>query len=269
MFIASIFLFATGQTRVVSGTLPDSPNLAMGAPAYGQVDRTLLRYSAYFVMHDDERKIPVWVSYELTQEHASGELGRYSGSFMTETDLKPGKRASDADYRGNMQPYGLQRGHMAPDADFRWNEQVQKETYFLSNVVPQNGSMNGGQWGKLEQAVRDAAKRGNHKVFVITGSASDHPLPLWASKLSSIGSGVTVPSHLFKIIVRQTEAGYRASAYWCENVDPSRFSPARTYKDWLTTVDDIEGKTNLNFCNALPVEVQNLFEGQRVDIGQL
>lgn len=270
MLGASLALVLITDTRVVTGQFPQSPHLRMGVPGFGHQDRTLLQYEGFFVMHDDVNKIPVWVSYQLTRDKATAQGPRYSGSFRTETHLPLGKRASDSDYRGNMVPHGLQRGHMAPDADFKWSDSAQRDTYFLTNVVPQNGRHNGGQWSVLETKIREAATRGNGAVWVITGSKIGGQISIQNTNPISIGNNnVAVPTHMFKIVVRRVGNGYRGSAYWSENYDPASFTPNQTVEAWLTTIDEIEEATGINFCNALPPNVQATFEGRRVPIEML
>ena len=49
-------------------------------------------------------------------------------------------QASDDDYKGS----GFDRGHMAAAANHERNQQEMDETFYYSNIAPQNGSNNRG-----------------------------------------------------------------------------------------------------------------------------
>ena len=58
------------------------------------------------------------------------------------------------DYRNS----GYDRGHLCPAADMRMSPGSMLETFYLSNISPQNPSFNRGIWSSLESVVRDWAK---------------------------------------------------------------------------------------------------------------
>lgn len=90
--------------------------------------------------------IPNWVAYELTAEECEGTL-KGKESFCWDPDLN-GRQPNRGDYKNNEQ---WDRGHMAPKADMKWSVQAYEESYFLSNVCPQNRSFNSGSWASTEK----------------------------------------------------------------------------------------------------------------------
>ncbi|XP_012995085.1 nuclease EXOG, mitochondrial isoform X2 [Esox lucius] len=93
---------------------------------------------------------------------------------------------------------------MAPAGDNKSSEQAMAETFYLSNIVPQNYENNAGFWNRLEMYCRDLAKRFDD-VWVISGPLS---LPEEGEDgkktvcYQLIGKDdVAVPTHLFKIIL--------------------------------------------------------------------
>ena len=69
----------------------------------------------------------------------------------------------------------MDRGHQAPSADFSSNLELMKESFTLSNAVPQQGDgFNRHIWKEFEDLVRKLAKdRG--EIFVITGPINREP----------------------------------------------------------------------------------------------
>jgi endonuclease G len=42
---------------------------------------------------------------------------------------------------------------MAPAADMKWSKQVMQESFYMTNMCPQNHSINAGDWKDLERLV--------------------------------------------------------------------------------------------------------------------
>jgi len=73
-------------------------------------------------------------------------------------------------------------------------------------------------------------------------------------------NNVAVPTHFYKIIVDANNMErIEALAFLLPN---ERLS-GRHYREFLTTIDEIEKATGLNFLSALPVATQNPLESQR------
>lgn len=84
---------------------------------------------------------------------------------------------------------------MVPAGDQAWSEDSLRDTFLLSNVVPQQQSVNSGRWRQLEAAVRRIAAH-SEAVYVFTGPLFDSP------ESEFIGaSRVSVPSHFFKVLL--------------------------------------------------------------------
>ncbi|TWB33102.1 DNA/RNA non-specific endonuclease [Nitrospirillum pindoramense] len=164
-----------------------------GAPQWTGTEPpvTALCHRAYVALHDDVKLVPDFVSWSLTAEHALGCLPR-KDSFAPDPDLPPGHRAELADYKGHAGVYD--RGHMAPNSDFEWDAQVQRESFYLSNMSPQASHLNQWEWERLEEVTRAwALTRG--PLVVMDG-------PIWGATVETIGTDqVGVPAAYWKVIV--------------------------------------------------------------------
>jgi endonuclease G len=208
-------------------------------------DGTLLCRIGYLLAHDDEFLTPIWVIERLTREKAQARLPR-KDSFRPDPDLREGKRAELADYKGS----GYDRGHMAPSADFGWSAVAMGESFLLSNMTPQVGKgMNRGIWANLEMQVRDwAIKRG--EIIIYTGPVYNNDK---AGK--TIGRNkVGVPDHFYKIVYDPQRQ--EAIAFFL----PNRPLRTRNLPKYIASVREIEAITGLNFLSALPRKEQNRIE---------
>jgi endonuclease G len=110
---------------------------------------------AYLVAYDAPVKIPAYVAYTLKPENALGCFPR-TNAFVADQSLN-GTGARPDDYVGT----GYDKGHAAPDGDLSYNQQVEYESFLMTNMYPQHGSLNRGIWKLLETSVRGWAVQRN------------------------------------------------------------------------------------------------------------
>jgi len=72
--------------------------------------------------------------------------------------------------------YFLSRGHLTAKRDFFYAAQ-QNSTFHYLNVLPQWKTVNGANWNKIEQSVRDYAEKNNVELQVWTGGFGITTLP--------------------------------------------------------------------------------------------
>src|SRR5437870_703395 len=128
-------------------------------------------------------------------------------AFRTDPRLPIDQNASCDDYAGS----GFDRGHMVPRSDMNRSQVAMVNTFFLTNPTPQRPNVNQGAWARLEDWVRAWAKSSGW-VHVISGSVFDddddqQPDDPADAQLSQGSSGAAVPSHYYKVIIRETTAG--------------------------------------------------------------
>ena len=211
-------------------------------PKYGSED-VLLKYSGFIVSYDSEHLIPKWVAYELTSEEVDGTVSR-SGSFGMDLNYK-GKQAMREDYLYS----GWDKGHMAPAADMKWSQEAMWESFYLTNVCPQNHELNGGDWLALEKKARELAKRyGN--VYVICG-----PI-IGVNKNGTIGANkVKVPDKFFKAFLVENADGFYSIAFVMDNSGEHH-----SLSDYILTVNELEQLTGIDFFVNLPDDVEESVE---------
>lgn len=203
----------------------------------------VITHKGYTVSYNYDWKIPNWVAYELTDWEVEGEVPRYD-KFKPDPMVPQYATAVTDDYKYS----GYDRGHMAPAADMKWDEQVMKESFYLSNICPQNPNLNGGAWKSLEEQVRDLAYQ-KGSIFVVCG-------PIVNDASTTIGlNKVVVPQAFFKVLLQENNGEIHTIGFVYENKSGSK--PMSTY---AMTVDEVEKMTNIDFFPSLPDNIEKSVE---------
>lgn len=211
---------------------PYCPSILLeGVPQTSERLRLICR-DGYALGHSPSFKMSRWVVERLRADALYGDEPR-DNSFQEDSALPSAERATLSDYRGS----GCDRGHLAPAGDFTRDARLMTESFFLSNMVPQEPSHNRGVWMVLEKMTRQIAKK-RGEVVVVSGPVIDSssatperskqvakvavdvlkilgkddiasvlsPRPnnksssLACHQRQTIGSGIPVPKALYKIV---------------------------------------------------------------------
>lgn len=195
-------------------------------------DNMKVVYRGFTVYFNSRYHIPNCVIYELTGQEAEGKFPRYK-NFLT--DEQVAGCANPWDYTHS----GYTRGHMAPAADMKWDREAMKESFYMTNICPQKAALNSGGWNKLEDKVRDWARR-DSAIVVATG-------PVLSAGMKTIGeSRVAVPEHFYKVVFAPYATPRRAIAF----LYPNGSSKGAIGK-YAVTVDEVERLTGIDFFSAL------------------
>ena len=214
----------------------------MELPEIGNND-VILVYNGFVVNYNTERLIPNWVAYELTAEEVAGLVPRAKG-FSMDLDYKD-RQAMREDYSNT----GWDKGHMAPSADMKWSQAAMNESFYLTNICPQNRDLNGKDWHTLEKYVRDwALKYGS--IWVVCGPY------VYANAYGSIGERhVVVPDGFFKAVLRKENGAYKAIAFVFENTGQKQ-----AVKDAVVSVNDVEALIGYNLFTNLSDQIEEKVE---------
>ena len=142
---------------------------------------------AYLVGYDASAKLPKFVTYELMPANALGCVAR-TNAFAADQSVANGARPDD--YAGT----GFDKGHMSPDGDLSWDVQVEFESFLMTNMSPQAGSLNRGIWKLLETSVRGWVVQRNQSYTIYVGG-------IYGPGDKTIGQGVVVPHAFYKIVI--------------------------------------------------------------------
>ena len=198
----------------------------------------------YLLSYDEQHEQAEWVAYELTPSEVKGSYDR-TDNFRRDPKVETGS-ATLADYRGS----GYDRGHLAPAADMSYSRTAMSQSFYLSNMTPQEAGFNRGIWRQLESQVREWT-RNNGSIYVATG-------PVLSGRYKEeIGpNDLSVPTHYYKVILdydRQAES--KAIAFIMPNEKGEQ-----SLKEYATTIDAVERRTGIDFFHELPDNTENKLE---------
>lgn len=207
----------------------------------------VIEHSGYTVSWNADWNIPNWVSYELTPAETDGEENR-KGSFEPDP-LVVGDRIVHKDYKNDL---GYDRGHMAPAADMKWSELAMEESFYTSNICPQNHNLNCGDWKKLEEQVRLYATDYDG-VWVVTG-------PIVKSTDNTLGNErkIVIPEAFYKVILVRFEGEYHGIGFIMKNCPKEGKWGLEHY---VVTIDEAEMASGIDFFYQLDDSIEKRIEG--------
>ena len=168
--------------------------------------------SFFAVNYSTTLRDPVWTSYQQTKAMSDGgdSIGRYTGNFR----LQPGLTASEQGHHNDYNNQGFARGHLTPAND-AIDMPRQRDTFVVTNIVPQNSPFNSGLWRYLEASVHRLAQV-EGSVFIVTGAL----FPANPTRIPRGAAGrIAVPDAMYKAIF--VPSRNIAIAYIATNMHPS------------------------------------------------
>jgi endonuclease G len=205
----------------------------------------IITHTGYTVSYNADWKIPNWVAYELTKEEVEGTVPRFD-AFLPDPEVSYENSATTYDYSNS----GWDRGHMAPAADMKWSEQAMKESFFLSNICPQNSNLNRGIWNDLEEQVRELVRQ-KGEIYVVCG-------PIMSKQPKTIGTNkVAIPDAFFKVLLQNTNDNWSVIAFMFANE-----SGRKLLSTYAMSVEDMQIITDIDFFPALPDDIEQKVESE-------
>lgn len=231
-----------GACDASAGDAEADDKLVMQTSPKGTPEQILKR-TGYVASYNKTTLLPNWVAWHLTAERTEGSAKRSGVDFAEDTEV-PEPRATDWDYYNS----GYDRGHMCPAADNKWSKKAMEESFLFTNMCPQNGNLNRGDWNEMEMACRKWAKKYGD-LYIVCG-----PI-LYKGKHKTIGKNkVVVPEAFFKVVLR-TGDNPQAIGFIYKNTSGNR--PKDSY---VNTVDEVERITGIDFFPSLPDNVEKNVE---------
>lgn len=195
---------------------------------------------SYAFSYSERHEQSEWVAYVLQ----ATDLGtaNFDRPFFVEDPLV---KTTSADWR-NYKKSGYDKGHLCPAGDRKSSYRAYKETFFTSNISPQEHEFNSGVWNRLEEKTRYWAEKYDG-IYVITGG-------VLTDNLKTIGKEeVSVPNYFYKVLL--SKDGSRMVGF----LVPHKNSNKPLY-EFVTTVDEIEKMTGIDFFPDLEDSIESKFE---------
>ncbi len=189
---------------------------------------------------DYDNLVAPWVAYPL----CAGNIG--SGSRSDQWGLDPLLPDKKQPVLYNAYSGFGARGHQIPSAD-RLNKDANVQTFYFTNMTPQDYNFNGGIWAILEGKVRDWSRKtgptaGTDTLYVVTGCFVGKST---IKSYDNHGKAVAVPEGYFKALLRYKNnesvghKGFMACAFYFENANKYG---SKITKEMSLSVADLEKK---------------------------
>jgi endonuclease G len=233
------------------------------------------RVRSYSICYDTSKRISHWVAYPLHKIYRTPSFSRNDNWGYDPNDQMPvipeisqqyigNGTATNQDKNGATYGSGHARGHQIPSADRYNNSATNWQTFYATNMMPQDYNFNGDIWLDLEGAVRNAIV--TDTLYVVTGTYFGSSRTITDKK----GNTIAVPSNCWKVLLR-TRAGNTGKAikdctagelkgigFWFTN-DNNNGSDLAAH---ATSIADIEAKTGFTFFRNLSSDASDAVKAQ-------
>lgn len=191
--------------------------------------RQIVKHNYYTLSYNEKFEQAEWVAYELKKEYLKNT--DYKRPYFIED---PKVTTGSADWR-NYKKSGYDKGHLCPAGDMEFNESAYNDTFYTSNISPQDHDFNSGIWNRLEQKTRYWAEK-YHDIYVVTGGIlKDSDKKIGTEKVS-------VPGYFYKIILVKTGKEHKAIAFLVPNKDSDK-----SLYDFVVPIETLEKMTGIDF----------------------
>jgi endonuclease G len=210
-------------------TKQETQLVSFKAPSALQPDPAInIQREGYSLAYDGRIRGAAWVYEELTAASLENNADRSHFDFMEDPQIPLHLRSTKDDYKGS----GYDRGHLRPAANAKNSADSMRDTFYLSNISPQDPQLNRKYWLKLEKYVR-ALTKSHDVVYVITG-------PLFMPQKGDGGkrfvqyevigkNDIAVPTHYFKMLQAKKGGSLRTEAYIIPNEPVDDETPLKNF----------------------------------------
>lgn len=228
----------------------------------------------YSVCYDVDRHISHWVAYPIFKKvYETPVLSRVNDFNYDPNDQLPVIPTRDQQYigtGGNGRGYGAWgygRGHMLPQASRYNNYEPNRMTYYGTNMMPQNSTLNQNIWASLEGKVRGwGGLQTYDTLYVVTGAAFKS-----TKTIDNANGPIAVPSHCWKVLLRQRgNQNRQISQFKADELKAIGFvftndaaGAATSIESAVRSVKEIEELTGFKFFRNLDPAVADAVKSQK------
>lgn len=222
----------------------------------------------YSYLYDKTYYASLWVAYPLTASHTTGKASTSTWRYNPNTNIP---HETQINVTGSSYPSAYQnadayaRGHQCPNASRKSDEEMNKQTYYLTNQTPQlQSEFNGSIWGSLENAVRGLTSS-TDTVYVVTGpcyrkqGGSETITHLTSTSVTP--ASIPVPNYYWKALLKvkwssdkKQVTSATAIAFWYPHTDLRGHEYYES--QYVVSVDQIETWTGFDLFANLPDSIE-------------
>ena len=214
----------------------------------------------------------MWVAYPLTAAHTSGSASTSSWRYNPNIDNTKQVNVKDNAYGKMYDASDYARGHQIPNASRKSNDQMNLQTYYVTNQTPQlQNKFNASIWGSLESEVRKLTDKAD-TVYVVTGPAyrkvggNETISYLTGASQSANPSSLPIPNYYWKALLKVTRSsngditGASTIGFWFDHREYDSSTEHYDDSEHVVSVNQIEQWTGLNLFHNLPDSIEETAE---------
>lgn len=242
---------APAQSPVQSPAQSHSlPPVYAGNPLSPKTTLQVLENPGFRIGYSDLHRQPLWVGFVAESVDGKARLGSRPANFSA--DLRVQHPVESRNYLAGMKEAGYTRGHLAPNylIGKLYGRDAQLATFLMSNISPQKRRLNSLLWQRLEEAEADVAAPALQQLFVLTG-------PLFGPSPERMKSGVPLPVAFYRIWLDLLPDGTPRTLVF---IVPQQVCGNEPLSEFLSSVDEVERRSGLDFFAALDDDLENRME---------
>lgn len=209
----------------------------------------------YSLEWDGDKRANRWTCYEMYDKVLQKAVGR-NDNFREDSLIDADCRTTLNDYKNT----GYSRGHLCPSYDRLCSRESNDQTFYLSNMQPQNQDHNGGVWANLETKVHDVWSSICDTLYVVKAATIDNEDQIlgYTSKNNGEDSDsyfhMIIPKYFYMALLAYNKElnSYDALGIW----SPHQGNSTTEY----ITIDELERRTGIDFFCNLPDAIERQVE---------
>ena len=243
------------------------------------------RVRNYSICYDTRKMVSLWVAYPLHKVYTTPKIDRTDawayddavtvygeggydiiGYEITEPKIEqycqPNVKAGGFNDGENRK---LDRGHMLPSAS-RYNSwQTNSQTFYATNIFPQNARLNQQNWANVEDNARRSMCADT--LYVVVGTLFAH-----STTFCSHGRNITMPSHCYKLLLRTRNGDtgksitqitdpseLMAIGFLFENTSEGNIAPAEA----VVSIAEVEARCGIKFFPTIDPAIEKAVKEQK------
>lgn len=203
-----------------------------------------------------------WVAFCFNDTTKVKNVGRSNEPFDADLMIPSACRIGGTAYSGT----GYTRGHLCASADRLFSTEANEQTFYMSNMSPQEYNFNSYYWAQLETLIRDWASSSKFKkLYVCKGGTINSWQQLGQFTTSNINGKtvkVTIPKFYFMAILGETpNKTYQSIGFWVEHKNyGGNYPRMEVMQNHAMSIDELEEKTGIDFFCNLNDKLENAVE---------
>ncbi len=186
----------------------------------------------------------------------------YGDPFQTDPAIPESAQPSTSEFGSS----GYQRGHIVASADRICNQDVNGQTFYMTNMQPMIGRFNEDIWANIETKIRGFAtsyvKTESDTMFVCKGGTIDNADQI----IGYTTNHFIVPKYFFAAILLKTTKGNKALGFYIEH---KAWSDNTSLIPHVVNIAKLEELTGIDFFCNLPDSEEKAVENRQLDSSYL